>query len=337
MNEISMDKTTYKPDVAIVITTFDRRDLLRGLLKSIRDLTIKPAAVFLCDNENSPKTREIAEEFGVDHYVAMADNTGGAGGFSRGIEEAYRAGHEWLWIMDDDVAVLPYALEKMGVWMQKTEDDLRNGKPIADTVGVYQGLKYNWDGSFFYWQYHFWNKLGIPNPVAPSAFAKDETSREMNTMCFEGGLVNREVVKQIGLPDARFFIYWDDTLYGYLASKKTQMRIMTDYIMRRTREIPNIKIGSVRKLNSTGNLSRYHIMRNRGHMAHYLRENGDYNPFVFQFGTFLTFCKECIRLFVSNEGKTGFDNITRGMSDGRKIRRNKHWRSYNDIHPLNAA
>ena len=330
---MASDKT-YKPDVAIVITTYNRRDLLSDLLSSIREMTFQPSAIFLCDNENNPKTEEIANSFGVEHYIPMEENTGGAGGFSRGLEEAFVAGHEWFWIMDDDVCVLPDSLEKMREWMKRTEDETNQGKTIDQTVGVYQGLKYNWDGSFFYWQYHFMNKLGIPNPFAPSAFAEDEKEREMNTMCFEGGLINRQVVEQIGLPDARFFIYWDDTVYGYLASKKTKMRIVNEYIMRRTREIPNVKIGSVRKLNSTSDLSRYHIMRNRGHMAHYLCENGDYNPISFQFGTFLTFIKECLRLFVNKSGMTGFRKLTSGMRDGKKIRKDKNWRPFKEVHPL---
>lgn len=322
------------PDVAIVITTYARRELLHELFVSIREMTVQPSAIYVIDNENSPETKTLCDEFHIDEYVAMTENTGGAGGFSKGIEVAYSQGHDWLWVMDDDVAVEENALERLSVWAQKTQDELNSGKNFKETTTVYQCRKINWDGEPFYWQYHFWNKLGIPNPVAPSGFSDGETLRDMNTMCFEGSFINRGVVERIGLPDSRFFIYWDDTVYGYLASKVTRMAVLNEFLMRRTRQLKNVKLGSVRKLNSTSNLSRFHIMRNRGHMAHYLKINGDYNPFIFQFGTFLTFCKEVIRLFVSSEVKTGMPHIMKGMKEGKEIRKDASWKPYSQIHPI---
>ncbi len=324
-------------DLAIVITTYNRRELLRELLKSIREMTVQPAAVFLVDNESHPDTEALAKEFNVELYVPMYENTGGAGGFSRGVELAYKAGYEWIWIMDDDVAVLPDGLEKLSVWLKKSEELYESGVDLSEVPSVFQTFKYNWDGSFFYWQYQFFNKLWIPNPLAPSKFGEDEKAREMNTMCFEGGVVNRRVIEKIGYPDFRYFIYWDDTLYGYLASKVTKMLLIRDYCMRRTREIDNVKIGRARKLNSTSNLSRYHIMKNRGHMAHYLKEHGDYNALIFSLGTALTFAKEFIRLFVSHEFTSGLPMLFKGMKEARAIRKEKHWKTYQYIHPVEVV
>lgn len=322
------------PDVAIVITTYNRRELLRVLLESLRAMTVQPSEIIMIDNENSELTKELAEEFGVEKYVGMEENTGGAGGFSRGVEEAYKAGHRWIWVMDDDVSVDPDALERLNVWAAEAQEALDSGADLKDVATVFQCRKHNWDGTLFYWQYHFINKLGAPNPFAPSEFLDDEKSRPMNTMCFEGSMFPRDVVEKIGLPDARFFIYWDDTIYGYLASKVTKMLVVNEVIMNRTRPLKNVKIGTVRKLNSTSNMSRYHIMRNRGHMAHYLMMHGDYNPVLFQFGTFFTLCKEVVRLFVSSEVKSGFPCLTKGMKDGKKIRKDKTWKPYSEVHPL---
>ncbi len=36
------------------------------------------------------------------HYIRMDKNTGGAGGFHEGIKRGYKAGYDWLWLMDDD-------------------------------------------------------------------------------------------------------------------------------------------------------------------------------------------------------------------------------------------
>jgi len=42
-------------------------------------------------------------------------------------------------------------------------------------------------------------------------------------------------------------------------------------------------------------LARYHILRNRGYMAHYLQQHGDYHPVLFGIGTAATVAKEIIR------------------------------------------
>src|SRR5205823_3658525 len=40
-------------------------------------------------------------------------NLGGAGGFARGIDTAYKAGYDWFWCMDDDCLAAPNALEQL--------------------------------------------------------------------------------------------------------------------------------------------------------------------------------------------------------------------------------
>lgn len=324
----------YSPDIAIVVTTFRRQDLLRTLLESITEQTDLPSRIIIVDNENSNETKELVESYRLTHYIPMEENTGGAGGFSRGIEEAYRLGHEWLWVMDDDVKLLPDAITKLSRWTKQCEDDLHAGKSLKETATVFQGFRKNFDDSFFYWQYRFIDSLAIPNPIAPSKFEEGEEARSMNTMCFEGSLIHRSVVKTIGLPDARFFIYWDDTVYGYLASKHTRLLLVSDYILQRTRVLENVAIGKIRKLNSTSDMTRYYIMRNRGHIARYLKLNGDYNAFLYGFGTVLTFAKEVIRLFITKSFRSGLSRLTAGLRDSRKILKDPEWQPYSQIKPL---
>ena len=192
-------------------------------------------------------------------YAPQTDNLGGAGGFSVGVKVAYDLGAEWFWVMDDDVAVLPDGIEKLAKWGRDHD--------------VIQGGKLDFDGGPFYWQYNFIVPLGIPNPIAPAAFGS-AGYRVMNTLCFEGGLFRRRIVEKIGLPDPRFFIYWDDTMYGYLASKVTNSIVVPDVVMRRTRDISNWDIAGLRQLNSTSDMNRYHILRNRGYMARYFMTVG---------------------------------------------------------------
>jgi glycosyltransferase involved in cell wall biosynthesis len=322
--------------VAIVVVTFKRQELLSRLFDSFEAMGERPATIVIVDNENSPETaamtatlRDTLAPTCNVMYAPQETNTGGAGGFSAGTKLAYEAGADWLWLMDDDVEVIPGALDRMRHWTDKADADLAAGKSPAETRLVFQGQRLNFDGTPFYWQYHFLTAMAIPNPVAPRPFAPDEAhphrARLMNTACFEGGMFHRSVVEAVGLPDPRFFIYWDDTIYGYLSTKVTQPLIVSDLILQRTRTLDHHKIGTIRKLNSTSDMARYHIMRNRGFMAHYLREHGDFNPVLFAAGTAATFVKETIRLTLTDDKSAGFKQLVRGWKDARVILRDQAW------------
>ena len=108
-------------------------------------------------------------------------------------------------------------------------------------------------------------------------------------------------------------------MYGWLASRKTTSVIVNEFVLRRTREIKQWDMG-IRHMNASSNAYRYYIMRNRGHMKHYYRSLGVYNPVLFGAGTALTFGKELIRLLVRRaHGARHVSNLFRGIRDGRKI------------------
>ena len=292
------------------------------LFESIQKNTCWPGHIYIVDNDADQEVQAMVARLDDNlpgttvTWVPMETNTGGSGGFSKGVELAYAQGAEWIWLMDDDVKLMPEALETLLPWMEQG---------VKHNHLAIQCRRYNFDGSNFYWQYRFIDKLGIPNPIAPSGFKEGETSRPMNTACFEGGLFHRSIVERIGIPDYRFFIYWDDAIYGYLASKITDSLLISDILMQRTRSIANIKLGRVRKLNSTSNMVRYYIMRNRGHMARYIRLGGDYNPALWSLGTLITFCKEFIRLFITKDFKEGLPALRKGMKDARVIIKDPKW------------
>lgn len=314
------------PGVTIVVVTYRRPHLLKTLCESLLAMSEKPDHVVMVDNASGDETPQVVEGFAASFgpekvtYLPQESNTGGSGGFSAGVAEAYRIGSEWIWVMDDDVAVLPDALTRIRPWLERFK--------------VVQGCRYNWNGKPFYWQYDFNTRLGIPNPIADSRF--DETGfKRMNTACFEGGMFHRSVVKRIGLPDPRFFIYWDDTIYGYLASKVTECVLVNEFVLRRTREIKHQAIGRVRNLNGTSDMVRYYIMRNRGYMARYFDEYGDLHRASFAFGTFLTVCKELIRIGVVDRSfRSGVSALRRGVRDARILRKDPDW---SPMPPLNEA
>ncbi|MFB8386204.1 glycosyltransferase family 2 protein [Microbacterium sp. NPDC055910] len=306
----------FRPASAtIAVVTFNRSGLLTRLLESIERMEPKPGHVVIVDNASSDDTTEVVESFrariGTDLvYRRLDTNTGGSGGFSEGMRVAFELGSEWIWLMDDDVEVLPDGLAKMGRW--------------APRFKSIQGRRYDYDGSEFYWQYRIAERLGIPIPFAPSKFDASGF-KEMNSGCFEGMFIHRDIVEQIGLPDPRFFIYWDDQTYGWLASRKTTSVIVDEFVLRRTREIKQWDMG-IRHMNASSDNYRYYIMRNRAIIKQYYRAHGVYNPVLFGLGTALTFAKELIRLIAVERKVRGTSNLFRGLKDGRAIAKDASWR-----------
>ncbi|MGO3856891.1 MAG: glycosyltransferase family 2 protein [Glutamicibacter arilaitensis] len=308
-------KADFAPsDTAIVIVTYNRSHLLDRLLASIEVMDSSPGHVVIIDNASSDKTHHVVNRYtprlkAEVVYRKLPTNTGGAGGFHTGVKTAYELGAQWIWMMDDDVEVIRDGLGKLGKWSSRFQ--------------VIQGRRYDYDGSEFYWQYRISDRLAIPIPFAPSGF--DITGyREMNSGCFEGMFIHRDVVTRIGLPDPRFFIYWDDQLYGWLASRITTAVIVNEFVLRRTRDIRQLDLG-IRHFNASSDPYRYYIMRNRAILKRYYREHDMLHPLQFGLGTVLTFAKEILRLILVEKTIRGTSNLFRGLRDGRKIEHDSTW------------
>lgn len=315
--------------LAIVIVTYKRDDLLDALLDSLLFLKDDPWRVYVIDNDNSSETRSIVELYarlagegatevawsaGEDSfvYVPMLENTGGAGGFSEGVKRAYADGAEWFWLMDDDVEAAPEAISLLSKWTSKFD--------------AIQGSRLDFDGGSFYWQYRFFERLGMYDPMASSS-SSAEGWRQANALCFEGALFNRKIVETLGPPDGRFFLYWDDCVYGYLASKFARVALVDDVILKRSREVSHREIGSARQLNSFSDMTRYHVMRNRGLMGNYMKIAGDYSPVPFALGTVLVAAKELVRLAVVDRDKivTGLPALYSGWREANRILHDREW------------
>ena len=319
-----MSVASFDPSTAtIVVVTYNRTPLLTRLLESIKRMSPAPGHLVIIDNASTDDTTEVVESFR-DRlptelvYRRLETNTGGSGGFSEGMRVAYELGSEWIWLMDDDVEVISDGLARMGRWTSRFRS--------------IQGRRYDYDGSEFYWQYRVAEPLAIPIPFAPAAF-DSSGFKPMNSGCFEGMFIHRDVVAKIGLPDPRFFIYWDDQLYGWLASRVTDSVIVNEFVLRRTREIKQWDMG-IRHMNASSDAYRYYIMRNRAYLAKYYRALGVYRPLAFSAGTALTFVKELIRLVVVERKIRGTSHLFRGLRDGRTISRDASWRP---MPPLETA
>ena len=150
--------------------------------------------------------------------------------------------------MDDDVQVLPGAVEAL--------------EKFTPDYSCLIGRRYDADGNPFFWQHHFVEALGIFLPVSRDVFKHSEVFRPTSGN-FEGMLIKASLARTIGLPDPRFFITWDDPIYGWLAAQQTPVVYVNAFVIKKVRAQRQVDLG-LRHLNDSSDLSRRYVMRNRG-------------------------------------------------------------------------
>ncbi len=199
--------------VAVVVVTYNRADLLEGMLAGLAALERAPDGVVVVNNASTDRTREVLEASDLPGLVAIHgdENLGGAGGFRLGLKAAYDRGFDVMWLMDDDVVPAPDCLTRLleteGSCLIAVRED-RAGA-LVEKAAV---------------------RFDLRNPLAikPKTASVDSTWRtradmpatvEVENVAFEGFLVRREVVERIGLPDASYFIFYDDVDYALRARR----------------------------------------------------------------------------------------------------------------------
>ena len=311
-----MSVVSQQPKIAVAIVTFNRSGFLRELLMSAAAMDTAPFRIVIVDNASTDDTQQVIADASASFPDGMVinhrldTNTGGSGGFSEGTRVALELGADWVWLMDDDVEILPDALEQFAPWMQRFK--------------VIHGRRYDFDGTPFYWQAKFNEFLGVPLPYSGKQFNRDGFAIT-NSGTFEGMLVHADVVRTIGLPDPRFFISWDDAAYAWLAAQHTEVVYVDAFVLKRKREQKQVNLG-VRHLNDGSPLFRFHVIRNRAYIGLYFREYGKLNRFGFGLGTALTLAKEVFRLVVVQHTLKGVGDLVRGFRANRALWRDTSWK-----------
>ena len=200
-----------RESVAVVVVTYNRADLLTGMLDGLAAQTHAPDVVLVVDNASTDHTAEVlaARADLPLQVIASQTNLGGAGGFHLGVRTAYDAGYDRVWLMDDDVVPAPDCL---AVLMAQDEDCLIAVR--EDLAGrLVEKAAVDFD-------------LANPLAVRPKRSSVDSVYPdragmpervEVQNVAFEGFMARRSVVEEIGFPDPAFFIFYDDADYALRA------------------------------------------------------------------------------------------------------------------------
>lgn len=239
--------------IAAVVVTFNRLDLLQMCVEALDKQTHPLLSIIIINNNSSDGTKEFLEKWKNGRHSDMATaivihlstNTGGAGGFNLGMKIAIESGHDWVWMMDDDVVAEDDALQWLVDAAQNTSGD----------AGFYSSMALDVLKKYTV------NVPQIDMNLAPTSYpnwgihlAAGLVKLEIST--FVSILIPRRAAIEAGLPIREFFIWGDDTEYTLRLNRQG----FTGYWVGRSRVL-HLRPGSqgldIRKENDLHRISMY--------------------------------------------------------------------------------
>lgn len=227
---------------AVVVVTYNRKDLLIECLEALRNQIHQPDAIYIIDNLSTDGTPELLlekkyipllpncdlkenqlinykissilkpEESIKIIYLRKFENDGGAGGFYIGMKLAYEDGFDWIWCMDDDVEPKSDCLQLLmnDSNRYKVIVPLRVNRQIEIDEYACAEIKAN----------NFFSKKAKLIPIKDIYGLKNiPESLVLYNFSFEGPIFHKSIIEKVGLPIKEFFYYYDDTEYALRIKK----------------------------------------------------------------------------------------------------------------------
>ncbi len=194
----------FSANVIAVVVTHNRPEELRLVVQALQRQTLSLTRILVLDNASAIPANDILADLPSVEVIRSAVNCGGAGGFALGIDTALNHTPEWLWLMDDDAVPELDALEKL-------LDELPALAKKSTQLGSLCCAVYEFDTLAPMHRRKFFMSFAWERVVSLNQYSAGPV--QIDTGSFVGCLLNAQAVKNIGLPNADFFLAYDDTEY----------------------------------------------------------------------------------------------------------------------------
>ena len=190
--------------LATVTVTYNRKELLLKNIRAVIAQDYDIDCIIIVDNHGTDNTEEaVMAEFPNNKikYLYLEENTGGAGGFYTGCKYAYDNGYDWVLLMDDD-------------GRPKNNDTIKNLMSIIENKELKASDKVILNSLILKDDFKLTFQLFLATDTIEDIKEKAEDRIILNRICpFNGTLVSRGLMEEIGFPDKNYFIINDEFDY----------------------------------------------------------------------------------------------------------------------------
>ena len=214
--------------VGVVLVTYNRLEKLKISLAKYDAQTYPIKYVIVVDNNSTDGTAKYLQEWKkleckYHKYVFRLDtNTGGAGGFHKGMEEALKLDAQWVWLSDDDAYPHKDCIEQLIAFYDSLLAEQQK-KTVSLCATVYNNGVIH-EGHR--------NHLRITPLKATFVCTTLEEYKqkafEIDIFSYVGTMIKKSVLNQVGLDRKEFFIYCDDQEHAIRVSRAGTVYCVTD-------------------------------------------------------------------------------------------------------------
>jgi GT2 family glycosyltransferase len=194
-------------EIGIVVCNFNKKEYLEQCLNSVlaSDLPRESYDIVVVDNASEDGAPQMVKEKFSDEVILLQNsvNTGGSGGFARGMEYCNDHGYDYVALLDNDIRLEKNTLSELKKYIEHHPEVGVAGSKICtmDNPEVLQEL-----GSFIDHEKF--------NAITPLKGYKDSEELPSVVKCDYVPacclITTKEVLKKAKSFDVNHFIYWDD-------------------------------------------------------------------------------------------------------------------------------
>ena len=207
-----------KVKIGVVIVTYNRLDKLKKTLELFDKQTFLPNYIVVVDNASTDGTELFLKDWVVvsrkydKNVIRMQENTGGSGGFYEGLKYAQNRTAEWIWVSDDDAFPDIDALER-------ANEFFNIHSKLLDSIAAICGMVINGNKIDLLHRRSMKQKgLRVKTYISQEQDYKKEFF-ELNCFSYVGTIINKSKLKEAGLTNKEYFLWWDDTEHSLRLSK----------------------------------------------------------------------------------------------------------------------
>lgn len=202
--------------ICAVIVTYNRLDKLKTCLRCFAEQIDVPAELIVVNNASTDGTEAYLAEWRTRQegfaktVINCTENLGGSGGFYTGLAYAVTTDHEWVWVSDDDAYPDADAFHNAYAYLEGHQ-----GQNIAAICGEVRSK-----GVI---TYSHRKTYSVKGPLVEVRYSTDADYEQeafaINGFSYVGTIMNMDKLREAGLTDKEYFIWFDDTEHSLRMSK----------------------------------------------------------------------------------------------------------------------